>query len=346
MKIRPASILFAVAAATTALSAGTAQAQTVILKVHHFQPATANFPINFIEPWCAKIAKESADRLKCQIYPSMQLGGTPAQLFGQAKDGVADIVWTVGSYQAGRFTKTEAMELPFMTRTGKGSSQALWAYVHKDALDEYEGVKLIAVHFSDGVAFHFTEAQPKTMDDLKGLKVRASARTAAQMLSSLGATPVSMPLPAVPEAMSKGVIDGAAVPWEGVPVVKLQEIAHYHLDTPPGSRQAANSFLVFGMNQAKYDSLPTDLKKVIDDNSGPAVSARAGEVFDQAHDANRKMVIDSGGKVVYISDSELQRWMKATEPMTAAWLKEAAAKGLDGKKLLEDAHELLSQYDK
>ena len=97
-------------------------AQTVTLKVHHFLPGTSNVHVNLIQPWCDKIAKESGDRLKCQIYPAMQLGGTPAQLFDQARDGVADIVWTIPTYSAGRFIKSEVFELPFFTRSAKGSN--------------------------------------------------------------------------------------------------------------------------------------------------------------------------------------------------------------------------------
>ena len=97
----------------------------MVLKVHHFLPGTSNVHVNLIQPWCDKIGKESGGKLKCQIYPAMQLGGTPPQLFDQAKDGVADIVWTIPTYQAGRFVKSEVFELPFFTRSAKGSQPGL-----------------------------------------------------------------------------------------------------------------------------------------------------------------------------------------------------------------------------
>ena len=240
-----------------------------MLKVHHFLPGTSNVHINLIQAWCDKVAKESGDKLKCQIYPAMQLGGTPAQLFDQAKDGVADIVWTIPTYSAGRFVKSEVFELPFFTRSAKGSSQAYWAFVQKSALDEYQGVRPIFLHTNDGSSFHLTNPKGvRTLEELKGLKIRAATRLNSRMLAALGATPVQMPLPAVPEAMAKGVIDGAMVPWEGVPAAKLQEIAKSHLDAPAGQPKFANSIFAFVMNQARYDSLPPELKKVIDANSG------------------------------------------------------------------------------
>jgi TRAP-type C4-dicarboxylate transport system substrate-binding protein len=129
------------AATVLAISAGSALAQEVTLKVHHFLSPNATSQKLFLGPWCEKIAKESNNRLKCQIYPAMQLGGTPPQLFDQAKDGVADIVWTVPTYQAGRFVKSEVFELPFMTKTAEGSSRAFWEYLQRYSLDEFKGTR-------------------------------------------------------------------------------------------------------------------------------------------------------------------------------------------------------------
>jgi len=330
-----------------ALSAG-ASAQQVVLKVHHFLPGTSNVHLNLITPWCEKIQKESNDRLKCQIYPAMQLGGTPAQLFDQARDGVADIVWTIPTYSAGRFVKSEVFELPYFTRSAKGSSEAYWHFVAKHAMDEYKGVKPLWLHTNDGSSFHL--ASPKgvhTLEELKGLKIRAATRLNSRMLAALGATPVQMPLPSVPEAMSKGVIDGAMVPWEGVPAAKLQEISKSHLDAPAGQPKFANSIFALLMNQAKYDSLPADLKKVIDNNSGAKVSSWAGEKgFDGVVAANHKLASDRGNAIVTLTAAEFQRWVKAASDVDEQWVKEVDQKGGNGRALLEDARAMIAQYDK
>lgn len=337
-----AAAVFGLAAAAPAL------AQPVVLKVHHFLPGTSNVHVNLIQAWCDKVAKESGDKLKCQIYPAMQLGGTPAQLFDQAKDGVADIVWTIPTYSAGRFVKSEVFELPFFTRSAKGSSQAYWAFVQKSALDEYQGVRPIFLHTNDGSSFHLTNPKGvRSLEELKGLKIRAATRLNSRMLAALGATPVQMPLPAVPEAMAKGVIDGAMVPWEGVPAAKLQEIAKSHLDAPAGQPKFANSIFAFVMNQARYDALPTELKKVIDANSGLAVSAWAGEKgFDAVVAANHKLASDRGNPLLTLSDAEYQRWIKASSDVDDQWVKEVGAKGANGQALLEEARALIRQYDR
>jgi TRAP-type transport system periplasmic protein len=337
----------AAGAALSLVAAGTASAQQVILKVHHFLPSTSSAQVKLIQPWCDKINKESNDRLKCQIYPAMQLGGTPPQLFDQAKDGVADIIWTVPTYSAGRFTKSEVFELPWMTTTAKAGSEALYTYVQKNAMDEFKGVHPLFMHVHDGTLFHFVDKKPKTLEDLKGLKIRAATRQNSKMLAALGATPVQMPLPQVPDALSKSVVDGASVPWEGTPAIKLAEIAKYHLDVPPGSPRISNTIFIFGMNQAKYDSLPPDLKKVIDANSGLATSAWAGEEgFDKVVATYKKVAQDRGNTFYTLPDAEYQRWVKASAGVDDEWIKEANAKGADGKKLLEEARALVKQYEK
>src|SRR5574344_591941 len=116
--------LTAIALAAASLSA---YAQDpVILKVAHFWPPTALSHQKVLEPWCAKIATESDNQLQCQIYPAMQLGGTPAQLIQQAIDGVADVIWTLPGYTAGRFPSVEVMEIPFLVQDSESGSRAVW----------------------------------------------------------------------------------------------------------------------------------------------------------------------------------------------------------------------------
>ena len=120
------SLIIGIVSIIFGISAATAAQEVVTLKVEHFLPTSSNFHKFILLPWCEKIGKESGGALKCQIYPSMQLGGTPAQLFDQIRDGVADIGWSLPTFQAGRFTKSEVFELPFLVRSAKASSPALW----------------------------------------------------------------------------------------------------------------------------------------------------------------------------------------------------------------------------
>jgi len=330
-------------ASVGALGAAGAIAQEVVLKVHHFLPPQATIQAKFFNPWCEKISKESNGRLKCQIYPAMQLGGTPPQLFDQARDGVADIIWTIPTYQAGRFIKSEVFELPFMAKNAEAGSPALWEYVQKNSLDEFKGTKLIATHLHDGSLLHFANKRVTNLDELKGQKVRAPTRIGSKFLASLGATPVQMPVPQVPESVAKGVIDGAAVPWEIVPTIKLQEITKYHLDNAPNAPKMSNSIFVVAMNQAKYDGLPPDLKKVIDANSGIETSKMIGQAFDATTEPAKKLARDAGGTLDTLSSAEYEKWQKASEGVAKDWMQEAGAKGANGQQLLDDAKALIKK---
>jgi TRAP-type C4-dicarboxylate transport system substrate-binding protein len=117
-KTRIAALAFAALASSAAL------AQEVTLRLHQMLPAQATIPSKAIVPWIKKVETESNGRIKIQLFNAMQMGGTPPQLFDQARDGVADITWTVLGYTPGRFIKTEVFELPFMTGNGAGAAEA------------------------------------------------------------------------------------------------------------------------------------------------------------------------------------------------------------------------------
>ena len=330
--------------ASVLMTFGAAHAQgdsVVTLRVHHFLPPSSNAQVKLIEPWCAKIGTESAGRLKCQIYPAMQMGGTPAQLFDQAKDGVADIVWAVPGYQAGRFLVSEVFELPFMGISGEKSSRALWAYATKNATDEYRGIRPLMFHVIAGMALATAKKQIRTMADFDGMKLRAPTRLATRMVTALGGTPVPMPMPQVSESLAKGVIDGAMMPWEVVPAIKAQEIVKYHSETDPTMPLLSTTTFVLAMNPAKYDSLPAELKKVIDANSGADVSAWAGKVFDEVTLTGRQSGVDHKNTFYMVPADEVKKWQKASDGVATEWVREVTAKGYDGQRLLAEARTLL-----
>ncbi|MDJ1158520.1 TRAP transporter substrate-binding protein [Chelatococcus sp. SYSU_G07232] len=335
------------AAVAAPFVARTAFGQTpeVTLKMHHFLPAVSNGHAKFLAPWARKVAAESQGRIKIDIFPSMQLGGTPPQLFDQARDGVVDLVWTLPGNTPGRFPGIETFELPFVpAKRAIVNSQALQEFAEAHLKDEFREVKPICFWAHDHGLIHANK-QVKTLDDLKGLKLRFPTRLAGEALKALGVNAIGMPIPQVPESLAQRVIDGCVVPWEVVPAIKVQELVKYHTEIP-GSPTLYTSTFILAMNKAKYEGLPADLKTVIDANSGLVAAAMAGKVWDEQAVVVSEMVRKRGNVITVIAEEEAARWRQTTQPVVDTWLKQMKDKGLDGGKLLDAARASLAKYEK
>jgi TRAP-type C4-dicarboxylate transport system substrate-binding protein len=332
------------AAAIGAVTWHAASAADVTLRFHQFLPPQATIPAKAIVPWAQKVEKESGGRIKVQHFPSMQLGGKPPELFDQAKDGVADIVWTVLGYTPGRFPKSEVFELPFSSGLAEPASRAFQEYVEKYAMDEFKDVKVIAVHVHGPGLIH-SKTPVRTLDDIRGMKVRGGSRIVNIMLEQLGATPVGMPVPAVSEALSKGVISATTIPWEVTPALKVQEIVKNHTGFA-GDKGLYTQTFVVAMNKKVYDNLPADLKKVIDANSGIETAAMFGRAMDEGDKVGFELAKKAGNNIYMLDAVETQTWKRTAAAVRGIWFKEVAAKGIDGPKLAAEAEALIEKYSK
>ncbi len=338
-KFKLAGIALAAAASVSAY------AQDVTLRLHQFLPPQGTIPAKAITPWIKKIEAESNGRIKIQMFSAMQLGGTPPQLFDQARDGVADITWTVLGYTPGRFMKTEVFELPFMTGlSSEASSKALHDYVAKNAMDEFSSVKLLAVH-THGPGLLHTKQPVTGLESLRGMKIRGGTRIVNNMLVKLGATPVGMPVPAVTDALTKGVLDGTTIPWEVGPSLKVNELVKNHTTFAGGNGLYVTTFAL-SMNKATYDKLPADLKKVIDNNSGLETAAAFGRAMDEGDKVGRDIALKGGNKITELDVAEVQRWRRTAASVETDWVNEVKGKGIDGAKLLADAKASMAKYSK
>lgn len=326
------------AAALLAVMTGSSLGQEVTLRVHQFLPAQATIPANVLEPWAETIAAESDGRIAVEFYPSMQLGGTPPDLFDQARDGVADIVWTVLGYTPGRFPKAETFELPFIMTDAVATSKAFQEFVEANAADEFDAVHLLAVHTHGPGLFH-TEAPIARLEDLSGMKIRGGSRIINDLLTKLGATPVGMPVPAVPESLSKGVIDGATVPWEVTMPLRIAELVRHHTRFTGENGLYTQTFAIV-MNSDTYDGLPDDLKAVIDANSGMPLATMAGEAMQAADEVARQKALDLTNEVVALDAAETARFKEASALVIEEWV----AAGEGRRALLDDAVALIAKY--
>jgi TRAP-type C4-dicarboxylate transport system substrate-binding protein len=336
--------LLALGAVAAATMAGQAMAQQVTLRLHQMLPPQATIPARAIVPWAQKVEAESGGKIKVQLFHAMQLGGAPPQLFDQARDGVVDITWTVLGYTPGRFNKSEVFELPFMSGSAEQSSRAFQEYVEKYAADEFKDVKLLAVHTHGPGLFH-TKTPVTGLESLRGMKIRGGSRIINNMLVKLGATPVGMPVPAVTEALSKGVIDGTTIPWEVTPALKVSELVKNHT-TFAGATGLYTQTFAFSMNRGSYEKLPADLKKVIDANSGVETAALFGRAMDEGDKAGRAIAEKAKNNIIALDAAETQRWRRTAATVETDWIAEMKGKDIDGAKLASEARALIAKYSK
>lgn len=320
--------------------------QSVTLKFHTFMSPQSNVWINMHKTWMAKVEKESGGRIKFEGYPAMQLGGSPVQLFDQAKDGVADIVWTLPGNTPGRFPRSEVFELPFFMNNAEATSRAFWEYIQTQAPDEYRDVHPLALHVHGPGVFHMRSKLIRTAQDLRGSKVRGPTRQITKMLGYLGASPIGMPLPQIPDSLSKGVIDGAVIPWEVVPSVKVHELAKFHSQFDPAGGALYTTTFVMAMNKAKYASLPPDLKAVIDRNSGLETSGWLGKVQQAGDIPGRESAAKLGNAIHTIPASEAQEFKRKARLVEVEWVQDMDKRGFNGKQLLETARKLVEKHGK
>lgn len=332
----------AVAAMATGFGTTSALAQEVTLKLHQFLPAQANVPKLVLDVWADNVEKDSGGRIKVERYPSMQLGGKPPELMDQAIDGVADIVWTVVGYTPGRFPSTEVFELPFMMTDARAVSRAYWEMFEKHMKDtEFKDVHILGT-WVHGPGMIHTADPVETPADLQGMKIRGGSRSVNSLLTKLGATPVGMPVPAVPEGLSKGVIDGTTIPWEVTAALKVPELVENHTEFE--GRALYTLTFVLAMNKTKYESLPDDLKKVVDDNSGLEFSVFAGGTQADADGPAREQAEDLGNNIITVDAAGVEEWRTLAQPIYDEWIADMASKGKDGQALIDEARMLIEKY--
>ncbi|MEM9146864.1 MAG: TRAP transporter substrate-binding protein [Pseudomonadota bacterium] len=327
--------LLALLAAPAAL-ATTATAAEVTLTLHHFLSPKSNTHANFLAPWAEAVETASDGRIEIKIFPSMTMGGKPPELYSQVRDGFADIVWTLPGYTPGVFPRIEVFELPTVhqgsaTATNR-AIQAIWPEVAAD----FEAVQPILVHVHAGNALHLRGEGARSPADLAGRRLRTPSRTGAFMIEAWGAEPVGMPVPALPQALAKGAVDGALLPFEVMPPLKLDQLTAVSVEGADASRFGTAIFLL-AMNRARYESLPEDLRAVIDAHSGLALADRAGEVWDSAEEPGRAAQRASGGAILALSPDEKAAFDALGASAVERWIGESTTRGIDGQALVNAA---------
>ena len=338
-------ILAGAVAMTAAIGVDSVSAADFKVKLHHQTPPKAPVNLFLLTPLKKALEKDSGGRISAQVYHSMSLGGKPPQVFNQIKDGITEIGWTLPGYSGGRFPLTAVFDLPFMVSTAEATTQAYQEFAEKHLKNEYKDVHPLLIHTPARFNIHMVKSPINSIADFKGRKVRATNRGMGELLKSVGATPVFMPVPKVPQALSKGVVEGCVLPWEIVIPFKIQQIAPIHT-LVAGDRGLIAATFFLGMNKKFYDGLPGDLKKVVDKNTGMNIAAKVGKAYDDIEAKFMSIAAKRGNKINTMSAADVAKIKANAEKIHQAWVADVTKKGHNGKALLAEAKALISKYTK
>jgi TRAP-type C4-dicarboxylate transport system substrate-binding protein len=328
------------AAATAALSMpAILRAQTVNIRLHHFNSPLAIAHKKFLVPWADRVREQSDGAINIEIFPSMQLGGKPGELYSQVKDGIVDMVWTIPGYTANRFPLTEVFELPFVSGIAAATAPAVHEFAQKHMGEEYSDTHPVLFHSHPPGNFHTANKQIKTLEDMQGLLLRAPSRAITEALGTMGAVPVSMPVPRLVEAVSRGVVEGAALPWGISRPIRLHEVTKFHT-------VAEFYCLPFAliMNKNVWEGMPSELQQVINDNSTSEFVQTLGQYWDADETSGRQAAIDAGNTIYELPADERARWKEACNPVIENWIAKVNDLGQDGQALYDDALALIAKY--
>ena len=329
------------APALVRLARGQAQ---VTLKLHHFFSPISSMHDKFLVPWAKQVGVASEGRIRVDVFAAMQLGGTPSDLYDQARDGVADIVWTLPGISPSRFPTVEAVELPFVAgRRAMANARAVQAFAEANLRDEFRAVLPLCVVAHDESLLH-TAKPVATLEDLKDLKLRPPTRLAGDALKALGASAAFVPLSQVADMFGRKLLDGCVLPWDTAAAAKIHELMKFHAAIATSPTLSTGAYIL-AMNRAKYSAMPPELRKIIDDASGDAAATMVGRMWDEQAAGIEEMVRKRGNTVSAIAPEEAERWRKATEPVIEGWIKQARARSIDGTKVVETLRSLVAKYE-
>lgn len=312
--------------------------EKVVLRLSHFLPAPAAMNTKVFEPWAKKIEEESNGRLEIEIYPGSTLSKA-GSTYEAATKGVIDIGVQLQGYTSGRFPLSQIAELPGLSNSSAQMSCLMQSLYDDGTLaEEYQDSHVLALYGLGPGVLHTTNKAISTPDDMQGMRIRRPSSVAGDLIESMGGSPVGLPANDIYTSLQRGVIDGLSLPWDGVPDFRLNELVKYHTNIPLYS-----SAFVVNMNQQKYDSLPEDLKKILDDNSGMKLANLVGTVISEMDTKALKAAKDAGDTIVEVPDPlNDPEWAAPLSAGTEKYLASVRASGLDADSVYERVKEVSS----
>jgi TRAP-type C4-dicarboxylate transport system substrate-binding protein len=304
----------------------TAAAQ-IKLNYSNFFPAPHKNSI-IADQWCKEVEKRTNGRVKVTYFP----GGTlipAAQTYDGVVKGIADIGFSVLGYTRGKFPMMAVIDLPLGYKSGTQATALINAYYKKFKPKELDEVQVMYLH-GHGPALIHTKKPVYKLEDLKGMKIRAQG-TVVPIVQALGAAPVGATMPETYDALRTGVVEGSVAPYEALQGFKWGEVVSATTESY-SCAYSAGMFIV--MNKAKWNSLPPDIQKIIE-QINEEWSVKQGKTWDEIDKAGQDFVVKRGNKIIKLSTEESARWAAAVKPVIDEYVAGLKAKGLPGDEALK-----------
>ncbi len=304
------------------------------LKLAYFM--SPKHPMNsaVFTPFAEALAELSGGELTVKQFPAGELGKGPQQQYKRAVDGVADIVFGIPGYTETIFPRTMMVAIPGVVPGAREGTDMLWnALNYLDA--EYMRVKLLAM-WTNAPAVLITKEEPvRTLEDVKGMKIRAPSAADAPVIASWGAVPVQMTVNETYNALNTGIVDAVMIGSSGIGSFKLNEPGKYITTGLPAS--SAAFYLI--MNMDVWDELTPEQQVWVDQASGYDLSVKGGEGYAAAGERGLKVAAESGLEIIQLSAEESNRFFEASKDVIAASLEELRGKGIPADAILEAMRE-------
>lgn len=337
LQAKPLKRLVLALGACLAAAMSAASAQTFELKVSHYVPPNHTMHHEFTR-WAEELAAKSNGRLKVSVFPAGQMGPMARQ-FDLARTGVADVAWVLSGSLPGRFPLVELAQLPYAFNPDGAEGMALSAAdasavmssLAGQVANEYPGTRVLYLLAQPNVGLFFAKAKVRKPDDLRGLRIRHNGPVPAKMIEAWGATPASVAPVELADALEKGTVDGAAFNFEITQSLQMGNVIRSVTDLDA----YAATFAVV-MNAKKYEALPPDLRKLIDETTGMAAARRIGAKFDEADAVGRKYLADHKAEIIVPTAEERQAFKARVMPLVSQTIDATQAKGLPARKFYDE----------
>jgi len=320
---------------------GSAQAQTIELKFAHFMSPKHIQHQKSFEPFCKDVEEISGGKVKIKIYPGGALG-KPTQLPDAVKAGITDISFIIPAYTTGRFPYLSVLDLPFLNSSAYQTTEVIYELYDQYFSKDFQDYKVLWLYSCGPGVFHSVTKPMNTLEDIKGMKMRAPSSEMVKAFKLLDANPVGMPISKLTMSLQKKVIDGMLTPYSAVKDFRLFDLIKYITEIEMYTMPMA-----VVMNKQKWNALPDFAKKAIEEAGGKEEGLHAAAVYDK-HDADTLEEIYKQKKIEVFKPLwyEKKRFMMKVQPLADNWVTEMAKKGIQAKALLDDVKKTAEKYKK